>query len=217
MTGIKICGLSDEAGVEAAGAGGADFAGFVFYPPSPRCVSPERAAVLAEKLPPNTKSVALLVDPDDTVLDYVLNRFTPDYIQLHGDETPKQILDIKKKFSPKIIKAIRIGSKRDLLKSMAYDGIADILMFDAKIEGSALPGGMGQAFDWSILEGHKPETPWMLAGGLTAENVKEALSRLHPDVVDVSSGVESAPGQKDPAKIADFIRAVKNHDHSKQP
>ncbi len=194
--------------MQAAIDAGADYLGFVFHAPSPRHLDTSTAAELIQHVPAHVKTVALFVDPDDKALESVLNRMRIDLVQLHGDETPQRAAEIKSKFRSKIIKAIRIGSKADAAAATAYKGIADFILFDAKSPDSAVRGGTGQRFDWDHLRGFDPGMNWFLAGGLTPENVGEALSVLAPDVVDVSSGVESAPGQKDAYKIQKFINAV---------
>ncbi len=194
--------------MQAAIDAGADYLGFVFHAPSPRHLDTGTAAELVGHVPAHVKTVALFVDPDDKTLESVLNRMRVDLVQLHGDETPQRAAEIKSKFRSKIIKAIRIGSKTDAAVSAAYKGIADFILFDAKSPDSAVRGGTGQRFDWGHLKGFDPSMNWFLAGGLTPENVGEALSVLSPDVVDVSSGVETAPGQKDAYKIQKFIKAV---------
>jgi len=211
MTKVKICGLREAETLKAAIEAGADFLGFVFYPPSPRHISAEDAAKLVADVPGHVKTVGLFVDPEDELLESALNRIKIDVVQLHGDETKQRAAEIKKKFGVKIIKAIRIGSEADIKAADYYSGIAYYIMFDAKTENPALPGGCGQSFNWALLENYDPGMTWFLAGGLTPENVGKALSVLKPDVVDVSSGVESAPGKKDADKIRAFIKAAKNY------
>lgn len=213
MTAVKICGLKDSENLEAAIEAGTDYVGLVFYDPSPRAVSVDQAAELVTQIPDSVKTVGLFVDPSDSDLERILSRVKLDILQLHGDETPARILDVKQKFDFEIIKALRIASKNDLKNIKEYEEVSDYLMFDARVEGESLPGGMGQAFDWDILAGHDPvnhlSRPWFLAGGLNENNVTDALKVLSPDIVDVSSGVERERGVKDPDKIRAFIRAAK--------
>ena len=210
MTKVKICGLKDAANLQVAIEGGADYVGLVFYEPSPRFVSTQIAENLAAQIPDFVKTVGLFVDPADSDLEHILDRVKLDMIQLHGDETLERISAIKKKFDFEIIKAHRIASKKDIEMSQKYEDVADYLMFDARVEGESLPGGTGKSFDWEILAGHDPKIPRFLAGGLTPENVTKAIRTCRPDAVDVSSGVESARGIKDPEKIRAFLRAVKS-------
>ncbi|GJL85613.1 MAG: N-(5'-phosphoribosyl)anthranilate isomerase [Micavibrio sp.] len=214
MTKVKICGLTQAETMQAAIEAGADYLGFVFYPASKRYIDPETCAKLIQDIPDTATTVGLFVDPDDELLESVLNRVKINMVQLHGDETPQRASEIKAKFALPIIKAIRIASQEDLASVKDYQGIIDAIMFDTKLSDSPLPGGTGQSFDWGLLENYDPTMTWFLAGGLTPENVSHALSILTPDVVDVSSGVENAPGQKDENKIRDFIKAVQSHDQS---
>lgn len=208
----KICGLNTPEVVDAAVRGGADAIGFVFYPPSPRSISPETAGGLARQAGRATR-VGLFVDPDDGWLDAVLSDAALEMIQLHGSETPQRAAAIGSRTGLPVMKAIRIRGPEDFGAVDAYDGAADWLLFDAKPpkgQGRGLPGGNGVAFDWRLLAGRKWNRPWMLSGGLDAENVAEAVRISGAAWVDVSSGVESAPGTKDPARIAKFLDAVKS-------
>lgn len=206
-TKVKICGLATPDTMTAALEGGADFIGLVFYPPSPRHVEINVASYLAGFVPDHVERVGLFVDPDDILLEQVLNAVNLSMIQLHGKETPRRVDEIRQKFALPVMKAIAIKTADDLKQAALYEESADWLLFDAK--GEKLPGGNGIAFDWKILENYQSTKPWMLAGGLTAENVGGALKILSPDAVDVSSGVESAPGVKDTDKIRAFLKAVK--------
>lgn len=208
MTQVKICGLSTPETLTAAIECGADFVGLVFYPPSPRHIEPEVAQYLASFIPENVKIVGLFVDPTDELLDTAFYHVPNLMIQLHGNETIDRVKEIKEKYKAKIIKSISIETRTDLQKADDYQNIADWILFDAK--GEKLPGGNGIAFDWSILEGYTRHTPFLLAGGLTPENVAEAIETVKPDAVDVSSGVESAPGMKDSDKIRSFILTSKS-------
>jgi phosphoribosylanthranilate isomerase len=208
----KICGLNDEAGIAAAIAGGARFVGFVFYPPSPRGVSPARAKMLAAAVPADITKVGLFVDADDSAIAAALDAGL-DLLQFHGAETPERVTAAKRRFGLPVMKAIPIAAAEDIAVADRYRGAADWLLFDAKPprdRTDALPGGNGLAFDWQLLGQHEWAVPWMLSGGLTAENLAEAVPTTHAKAVDVSSGVETRPGLKDPAKIAAFLaRAAK--------
>lgn len=208
----KICGLNAPAAVEAAVKGGADLIGLNFYPPSPRAVTPEEAAQLAGRLPPGVSRVGVFVDPDDDQLAATLAKVPLDVLQLHGHETPRRVAEIRARFARSVMKVIQVAKKEDLETADAYLGLVDRLMFDAKPPKSAkaaLPGGNAVAFDWQLLAGRRWPRPWLLAGGLTAENLAEAVRTSSAPGVDVSSGVEDAPGRKSPAKIAAFLAAVR--------
>jgi len=207
---VKICGLKDPENLEAAVRGGARYVGFVFYPPSPRHLSFDIAWNLARAVPTGVRSVGLFVDPDDAQLAEIVTGVQLDMIQLHGDETPARVAEIKARYAMPVMKAIRVASADDLANVADYEAVADWLLFDAKPDGADLPGGTGESFDWNILAGREFQKPWMLSGGLTAANVQEALSILTPDALDISSGVEITRGQKDPAKIKAFIEAAHN-------
>lgn len=211
-TEVKICGLTTEAALDAALAGGADYVGFVFHATSPRYIDPAAARVLADKARGKAKIVALLVDPDDSQLARVVDALAPDMIQLHGGETPERVADIARRFKRPVMKAIEVAAAGDAQAALAYAGKADQILFDAKApKGSprALPGGNGVPFDWQALDGVRGRMDFMLAGGLTAANVGEAIARTGAKAVDVSSGVESRPGEKDPELILRFLRAAK--------
>jgi len=210
MTKVKICGLKGEVHLNVALKAGADFIGFVFYPPSPRYVEPERAQILAAQCKGTAQAVALFVDPSDEELQEITKNGNFGMIQLHGDESPQRVQEIKAWTGLPVMKAFRIGSPEDLKAVSAYEDIADWLIFDAKPPKADLPGGTGERFDWTFLQGLNFKKPWMLSGGLTADNVGEALDLLTPDAVDISSGVESVRGQKDPRKIQIFIEAVRS-------
>ncbi|MBL4803683.1 MAG: phosphoribosylanthranilate isomerase [Alphaproteobacteria bacterium] len=210
MTAVKICGLSEPETLKTAIGAGARFVGFVFYEPSPRYVSFDIAWNLARAVPTSIRSVGLFVDPDNALLERVLTGIQLDMIQLHGNETPGRVAEIKDKYKMPVMKAIRVREESDLDGIEGFEAAADWLLFDSKPEQATLPGGTGHKFDWSLLEGRSFSKPWMLGGGLTPENVADALTQLSPDAVDVSSGVESAPGQKDSRKIKAFIETVKS-------
>lgn len=205
----KICGVSDPAALNAAVDGGAAFVGFVFFPPSPRCVSPPQAADLARLLPTAVRSVGLFVDPSDDLLADVTSQVPFDLLQLHGKETPERLAAIKTRFRLPVMKAFKIGEPADLDAAAAYFGVADRLLFDAKPPADApLPGGNGVAFDWTLLAGRTWPKPWMLSGGLNADNVRDGVAATGARAVDVSSGVETAPGRKSPEMIRAFLQTV---------
>lgn len=206
----KICGLTDDAAVEAAVQHGADMLGFVFFPASPRNLSAEQAEALLHNVPSGIDRVGVFVDPETDFLDKILARARLDLLQLHGDETPERCRAISIYFGLPIIKAIKVSSKADLKAAKAYEDAVDWLMFDAKPPKDATrPGGNAASFDWSIMQGAKFNRPWLLSGGLTPENISLAVRQSGASAVDVSSGVESAPGKKDPAKIRAFLDAAR--------
>lgn len=206
----KICGLSEPESLRAAVTGGARYVGFVFYPPSPRSVAPPLAADLARLVPTGIRSVGLFVDPDDELLEHVVSQVPLDLIQLHGKEDPRRIAAIKARYRMPVMKAVKIGGPDDLIAAEEFAEVADRLLFDAKppAKVTALPGGNGIAFDWTLLAGRRWSKPWMLSGGLTPENVAEAVRVTGAVEVDVSSGVEDRPGHKDPALIRAFLDAA---------
>lgn len=209
-TKVKICGLKTEAALEAALAGGADYVGFVFFPPSPRNLSPEAAAPLASKARGRARIVALMVDPDDALLDAVVREVDPDLLQLHGEERPERTAEVRRRWAKPVMKAIKVETVADAQAALAYRGIADLILFDARAPKDATrPGGNGAAFDWGALAGVKDEVAYVLSGGLTPDNVAEAIRVTGAATVDVSSGVEVRPGEKDPALIRRFLRAAK--------
>ena len=208
----KICGLNTAESIAAAVSGGADFVGIVFYPPSPRYVPPEQAADLVRTLPSSVTSVGLFVDASDDVISESLESVKLDMLQLHGNESPDRVRELRETFGRKTIKAIKVETAADVEAAGAYDGSADWLLFDAKPPKNmtgALPGGNALAFDWHLLEDRSWKKPWMLSGGLNAENVVEAISISGATAVDVSSGVEDRPGFKNPTMITNFLNAIK--------
>lgn len=206
----KICGLTDEAAVEAAVQHGADMLGFVFFPASPRNLSAEQAEALLHNVPSGIDRVGVFVDPETDFLDRILAKARLDLLQLHGDETPERCRAISIYFGLPIIKAIKVSSKADLKAAKAYEDAVDWLMFDAAPPKDATrPGGNAASFDWGIMQGAKFNRPWLLSGGLTPENLSLAVRQSGASAVDVSSGVESAPGKKDPAKIRAFLDAAR--------
>jgi phosphoribosylanthranilate isomerase len=206
---VKICGLSTPDTMEAALALGADYVGLNFFPPSPRYVAPAKAAPLAAMARGRTRIVALVVDADDALLKDIADAVKPDYFQLHGNEPPERVSAIKTLTGKPVIKAIKVGGPEDVGLATGFVAVADMILFDTKAPASlknALPGGNGIPFDWSLLEGRHG---FMLSGGLNPANVAEAIRVTGAPMVDVSSGVESAPGKKDSALIAKFIEAAK--------
>ncbi|NBX03464.1 MAG: phosphoribosylanthranilate isomerase [Alphaproteobacteria bacterium] len=210
-THVKICGLVDAAGVNAAAAAGAQFAGFVYYLKSPRHISLEGAKELKKLLPEHVESVSVLVDPEDVFLSQVQSIFAPDFVQLHGSESPVRLSEIKQKFPEiKIIKAVKVASSEDIENAKEFYDVADMLLFDAAPPKDAtLPGGNGVSFDWKILRGFSCPLPWFLSGGLTPENVRESIAQSGAKMVDVSSGVEISAGKKSPELIDAFIAATR--------
>ena len=209
---VKICGLDRPETVDGAVNAGAEMLGFVFYPPSPRNLTASAASRLTNRVPASVKRVGLFVDPTDEMITTVLNKNVLDLIQLHGNEPPERVAEIKDITSLKVIKVLKVTDIRDLKYVSVYQRVAEWLMFDAlapKDMKGALPGGNALSFDWNILARANIPTPWILAGGLNLENVKEAMSTSGAKVVDVSSGVEKLPGVKCVEKIKSFIRAVK--------
>lgn len=207
---VKICGLSTAQGVAAAVRHGAGLVGFVFYPPSRRHVTPELAAALAALVPPGVLKVGLFVDADDATLTETLAKAPLDVLQFHGRETPERVLWAKRRLGKPVVKSIPIAAAEDLAPAERYFGVADRLLLDAKPpKDAAAPGGNGLAFDWELLGGRRWPVPWMLSGGLTPDNLAAAVRTTHATVVDVSSGVEHAPGAKDPEKIAAFLAQAK--------
>ena len=209
-TEVKICGLKTIEAVDAALDGGADYIGLVFFPRSPRHVDIKTALTLADRARGQAKIVALFVDPDDKVLDSIIETVQPDMIQLHGDESGPRVREIRKRFHLPVIKAIKVGTAVDAARALRYNESADLILFDAKTPaGAKLPGGNGLSCDWRALAAVKDQMKFMLSGGLTAENVGAAIAMTGAGAVDVSSGVESAPGVKDAGLIRRFLQAVK--------
>ncbi len=211
MVQVKICGLSDAGSVKAACDAGADFTGFVFYTRSPRYVSPGQAAQLIALVPNGIGKVGLFVDASDDAIAGVIDESAIDHLQLHGQETPDRVGAIRARFGLPVIKAVGIAGPSDIDTAMRYETLADMLLFDAKppATASALPGGNGLVFDWNLIAAHGWTKPWMLSGGLNAENLSDAVRISGAKLVDVSSGVESAPGVKHIEKIRGFIKAAK--------
>ena len=204
---VKICGLTRLVDRDAAIKGGARWLGFVFYPPSPRSLSPEAAGALVKDRPGTAEAVGVFVDPDDAWLDAVLAEAPLDLIQLHGKEAPERVAEVRARTGRRVIKALAVADDGDVARHAAYLGVADMLLFDAKppkVPG-AIPGGNGLAFDWRLLAGQRIALPWLLAGGLDEANLEDAVRLTGAPAVDVSSRLETAPGIKDPARIARLL------------
>lgn len=207
---VKICGLTRPEHVRAAAEAGAGYLGFVFFPKSPRHVTIAQARDLVLEAPTGVAKVALLVDAGDDEIAAITGAVPLDMLQLHGKESPERVAAVRARFGLPVMKAVGVAEAADLAVLPGYEAVADQILVDAKApKGAALPGGNGLAFDWRLIAGRKWAKPWMLAGGLTADNVAEAVHRTGAAQVDVSSGVESAPGEKDPAKVAAFIAAAR--------
>ena len=206
---IKICGVTTPAAIEAAARGGASHIGLNYFPKSPRFLAPDRVAPLVTSIPSHLKRVGVLVDPDDNLIDAMIAAGGMQIIQLHGRETPERTASLRQRTGLPVWKAIAVKTAADLASGAAYAGAVDFLLYDAKTpDGAVLPGGLGHRFDWSLLAGHRAPLPWGLSGGLDASNVVEAIRVTSAPLVDVSSGVESAPGVKDIARIAAFCKAA---------
>lgn len=208
---VKICGLSTEPTLDAALDAGADLVGFVHFAKSPRHVSLERAGVLSRRAQGRAQRVVLLVDPNDALVTAAVEAIGLDMIQLHGQESPERVAEIRRLSGLPVMKAIGVATSADLAQVRAYAAFADRILLDAKPpKDAALPGGNGQSFDWGLITPGTLPDGWMLSGGLTPDTVADALMRTGATAVDVSSGVEVRPGQKDPAAIAAFIEAVRS-------
>jgi phosphoribosylanthranilate isomerase len=207
---VKICGLTEPERLDDAVRWGADYVGFIFYPPSGRCLRPDLAHDLAARVPPGVEKVGVFVDPSDAELEAVLAHVPLDIIQLHGSEPAERIEAVGLSTGCRVMKALRVEEADDLATLDEYAAIADLLLFDAKPprRPDAIPGGNGLAFDWQLLAGLALTKPWALAGGITADNLAVAIDALRPTIVDVSSGVESRPGIKDPQKLRAFFDEV---------
>ncbi len=207
---VKICGIRDGAALQAAVDGGARSVGLVFYARSPRAIGPASAAELVRLLPTGVRAIGLFVEPDDDLLEDVVSRVPLDMLQLHGGETAGRVAEIREGFGLPVMKAIRVATAADLDAAGDYAGAADRLLFDAKPPDkvAALPGGNGLPFDWTILTGRDWPVPWMLSGGLTRDNLTDAVRVSGARAVDVSSGVEDRPGAKNPDRIRDFLEVA---------
>jgi phosphoribosylanthranilate isomerase len=207
---IKICGLKTPEALDAALGAGADMVGFVFFPPSPRNIGVGAARTLGERVQARAKKVALSVDATDAELAAAIEALKPDMLQLHGKETPERVVAVRSRFHLPVMKALPIERKSDLAPIRIYEKVADWLLFDGRAPREATrPGGLGKPFDWSLLQNLDLKIPYTLSGGLDPGNVAEALRITRAPAVDVSSGVERAPGEKDPEKIQAFIRAAR--------
>ncbi|MBA3054603.1 MAG: phosphoribosylanthranilate isomerase [Sphingomonadales bacterium] len=206
---IKICGISTPVALDAVIRARADYVGFVFYPPSPRHLAPRDAALLAERAAGRIARVGLFVDADDALIGEAVSAGQLDAVQLHGTESAERAAQVQARFGLPVWKAIAVAGAADVERAADYVGAVDLVLFDAKTPLGALPGGMGLAFDWSLLAGWKNRAPWGLAGGLNPGNVAEAVRLTGAPLVDTSSGVESAPGVKDLEKIAAFCAAAR--------
>lgn len=205
---IKICGITTPAALEAAIAGRASHTGFNFYAPSPRYAAPALAADLARQGEGRIARVGVFVDADDALLSEVLAAARLDALQFHGQESPQRVAQARRQFGLPVWKVLSVASRDDLAKAAAYAEAADFLLLDAKTPKGTLPGGMGLSFDWALLNGWKAPLPWGLAGGLSPRNVADAVRQTGAPLVDAASGIESAPGVKDPALIAAFCAAA---------
>lgn len=205
----KICGLSAPETLDASLDAGAAYVGLVFFPPSPRSVTPDAAAALAARVAGRAQIVGLFVNPADAVLNQILAKVPLDIIQLHGEESPSRVAHIKAMTGKQIWKAVPVRRAADLTQAEQYLGIADLALYDAKpAPGMQLPGGNGLRFDWTILRNHRHVMPWALSGGLDPSNIAEAVKMTRATLLDVSSGVESSPGVKDVDKITAFLQSA---------
>lgn len=206
---VKICGLSRPEHVSAAAAAGAKYIGFVFFPKSPRNVSLETARNLAIDVPPGVAKVALVVNADDAFLDALTEQVPLDMLQLHGSESPARVSEIKARYGLPVMKAVGVGTASDLEALDAYGRVADQILVDTKPpKGGDRPGGNGETFDWTLIAGRRWPVPWMLAGGLTPDNVSDAIRITGARQIDLSSSVETAPGQKDSGLIRRFLETA---------
>lgn len=209
---VKICGIRTEAALEGALDAGADYIGLVFYPPSPRSLTPPAAKLIADRARGRARIVTLLVDPDDAALEAVVTVVEPDLIQLHGHESPERARAVRERWGRPVMKVIAVADETDARLAFEYEHAADMILFDTKAPRDlpgALPGGNGLTFDWRLLEGVKHRLPFMLSGGLTPANVADAIQATGAQMVDVSSGVETRPGEKSAELIRQFVSAAK--------
>ncbi|HVU20930.1 MAG TPA: phosphoribosylanthranilate isomerase [Rhizomicrobium sp.] len=208
---VKICGINSVESADAAVRAGADFAGLVFFRGSPRNLSREQGASLAERMRGHARLVALMVDANDEEVAAVVKAVRPDFLQFHGSESPERVGAVRSQFGVPIVKALAVAEASDLARAGEYANAAEMFLFDAKAPANAArPGGHGAAFDWQLLRGRSFVRPWLLAGGLTSENVARAIASSDAPGVDVSSGVETAPGVKSPQMISDFVAAARS-------
>lgn len=211
MPEIKICGISEPGALDAAIKGRASYAGFVFFPPSPRNLAPVEAAALSARAEGHIRRVGLFVDATDATVSEAVTAARLDVLQLHGQESPERAARLRAQFGLPVWKALAVACAEDVARAHLYAGAVDVVLFDAKTpKGAALPGGMGLSFDWALVAGWKAPVPWGLAGGLNPDNVSQAVQLTGAPLVDTSSGVESAPGVKDVDLIAAFCSAVRS-------
>ena len=211
MVTVKICGLADAAGLDAALSARADMVGFVFFEASPRHITLDRAAALGARAGRRARKVALTVDADDSLLAAVIEALDPDLLQLHGHESPERVAYVRARFGLPVMRAIGLATSEDLGEIARFDPVADHLLFDAQAPQAATrPGGNGASFDWALLRGIETRKPWLLAGGLHDDNVARALRETGAPGLDVSSGVETRPGVKDADKIARFVASARS-------
>jgi phosphoribosylanthranilate isomerase len=209
----KICGLKTAESVSAAIEYGAEFIGFNFFRKSPRYVEPEAAGILGRAVPGRVLKTGLLVDDDDARIASILAVMPLDLLQLHGSETPERVAAVKAKFGLPVMKVIKVRGAADIVRAADYEAVADRLLFDAQPPAdmkNALPGGNAVSFDWTLLQGFRSRLPWMLSGGLTADNLAEAVRQSAAPAVDVASGVEDRPGEKNPSKIKGFLDVARS-------
>jgi phosphoribosylanthranilate isomerase len=215
---VKICGLKTPEALEVALESGADLTGFVFFPPSPRNLGLEAAKLLGAQVKGRAGKVALTVDANDETLRAIVDALKPDMLQLHGKETPERVATVRSRFGLPVMKALPISERSDLSPIREFSNVAERLLFDARPPQDATrPGGLGRTFDWTLLKGIDPKINFMLSGGLDANNVTQALAITNAPGVDVSSGVERAPGEKDLDKIREFIRTARAAERSAKP
>jgi phosphoribosylanthranilate isomerase len=206
---VKVCGLSTPESVDVAVQAGAQFIGFNFFPPSPRAIQPSAARDLAQRVPNSVRKVAVVVDPTNDTLGTIVEALGADIVQLHGNEPPERVAEVRDRFGCCVIKAVAISRPDDVARALRFGEVADMLLFDAKAQsGDTLPGGNARQFDWSLLSDVAVAQPWFLAGGLNAENLAEAIAISGARSADVSSGVESERGAKDHQKIVAFLAAA---------
>ena len=206
---IKMCGLTRPEDIDTVNALGVEMVGFMFYKPSPRHLTAEQASILASKCNPNVERISVLADPDEEMLEAALASVSPHRIQLSGSESPERVADIKRRSHSAIIKAVSIGSAEDFARTKDYEGLADWFLFDAKPPEGGMTGGNGEAFDWTLLKAYDGKQPYLLAGGLNPDNVAEAIRASNAPMVALSSGVETAPGQKDAGLMTRFVESVR--------
>ena len=209
---VKICGINSQSTIDTALSNGVDYLGFVFFPPSPRYLTPRMVATLLKNRPADVNIVAVVVDPSDELLEEIIDLVAPDIVQLHGSETAEDILNIKRRFNTKIMKAIKISQRKDFEQISKFEEVADFLLFDATAPTNqtyALPGGNGISFNWNWLKNAPIKTPWFLSGGLNINNINEALQITGATAIDVSSGVEEKAGKKNNQKIIELMAMVR--------